>query len=83
MPAVFLRVSATPPHLRARPVEVPVSYWFTWLGGLAVLLVPAVVLAMRPRTRRVAAGYVVAAGLAAVVLAGLVVGFELGGFAPA
>lgn len=90
VPAVFVvrqwldlaEVSATPSHLRARPVEVPASYWVTWFVAVVVLLAPAVALAGWPVMRRVAVGYAVTAGLVAVALAALTIGFELGGFAP-
>ncbi|BAD60600.1 hypothetical protein [Nocardia farcinica] len=90
VPAVFVvrqwldlpEIPATPSHLRAHPVEVPDSYWITWLVAAVVLLAPGVALMLWPRMRRVAMGYTLTAGFVAGLLAALTIGFELGGFAP-
>lgn len=90
LPAVFVirqwldlpEISATPAHLRARPVEVPASYWLTWIIALTTLLAPSAVLAVWPTTRRAALGYALTAALVGGSLLALTIGFELGGFAP-
>ncbi|MGY4100314.1 hypothetical protein ACW2Q0_12280 [Nocardia sp. R16R-3T] len=90
LPAVFVirqwldlpEIPATPAHLRARPIEVPASYWITWIIASTMLLAPAAVLALWPTTRRAAIGYALTAVLAGGSLLALTIGFELGGFAP-
>ncbi|WP_240771835.1 hypothetical protein [Nocardia sp. CS682] len=74
--------NATPRHLRAYPVEIAASYWVTWGISLIVLLAPAAVLAVFPRTRRIAVGYLITAAVIGGLLGALVIGVDIGGFAP-
>ncbi len=74
--------NATPRQLRARPVGIAPAYWATWAYAAFLVLAPAAVLAVFGRTRRVAAGYAVAAAVAGGLLAAVTIGIDIGGFAP-
>lgn len=75
--------NATPRHLRSTPVDIATSYWITW-GATALLLLvaPAAALAAFPRTRKVALAYLITACLIGGPIMLLVIGLDIGGFAP-
>ncbi|UGT61811.1 hypothetical protein [Nocardia asteroides] len=75
-------INARPRRLRNRPPHIATSYWITWIAALTALVAPAAILALFPRTRRVALGYALTATLLGAALSALVIGFELNGFAP-
>lgn len=75
-------INPTPAAVRAHSPEVATSYWLTWAFTLSVLLAPALVLAIFPDSRRVAAGYAITAAVMGGLLAAAVINFELNGFAP-
>ena len=62
--------------------EIAASYWGTWALCFALLLTPALVMAVFRRSRHAAAGYAITATVLGGLLAAAVISFELGGFAP-
>lgn len=75
-------ISPVPAHLRAHPPEVAASYWWSWALSFALLLTPALVMAVFRRSRRAAVGYAITAAVLGGMLVAAVISFELGGFAP-
>ncbi|GAA5057353.1 hypothetical protein GCM10023318_35600 [Nocardia callitridis] len=75
-------INPTPAHIRSKPPEVATSYWISWGIALGVLLAPTLILAVIPRTRRVAIGYLLAAAIIGGGFTAAVISFELGGFSP-
>ncbi|QDQ98707.1 hypothetical protein [Tomitella fengzijianii] len=61
---------------------ISASYWWTWALCFALLLTPALVMAVFRRSRRAAAGYAVTATVLGGLLAAAFISVDLGGFAP-
>ncbi|GAA4808454.1 hypothetical protein [Tomitella cavernea] len=62
--------------------EIAASYWWTWALCFALLLTPALVMAVFRKSRHAAVGYAITATVLGGLLAAAFISFDLGGFAP-
>ncbi|MFD6222505.1 hypothetical protein [Nocardia asteroides] len=62
---------------------IPTAYWLSWALTLAVLLAPALVLALLPVARLIVLGYLLTTTAVGVVLCATTVGLAFSGLDPA
>ena len=85
--AVVTRPNPTPGYYSTHPIELPTSYWVSWLVAIGLVLLPGLASLvfpkdLFPRARWIAIGYIVVAGTLVTLETLAVIGFEFSGFGP-